>query len=202
MSKGKKSIWTPANVVTCARVVLVPVWLLVAELSRDWGAAPNHYEGALVVAVFYILLSLTDKLDGHLARSRGEVTTFGKFLDPIADKLVVVVSLCYLLEVQMVSPWVLLVVVAREFLVSGLRMVVASKGVVIAASSLGKWKTATTMVSISGLLLLRAIPISGVAFVVSAVSFALLWVAVVLTAWSGVDYFAKSWKYITEDADD
>ncbi|EHF01851.1 MULTISPECIES: CDP-diacylglycerol--glycerol-3-phosphate 3-phosphatidyltransferase [Olsenella] len=202
MSKGKKSIWTPANVVTCARVVLVPVWLLVAELSRDWGAAPNHYEGALVVAVFYILLSLTDKLDGHLARSRGEVTTFGKFLDPIADKLVVVVSLCYLLEAQMVSPWVLLVVVAREFLVSGLRMVVASKGVVIAASSLGKWKTATTMVSISGLLLLRAIPISGVAFVVSAVSFALLWVAVVLTAWSGVDYFAKSWKYITEDADD
>lgn len=202
MSKGKKSIWTPANVVTCARVVLVPVWLLVAELSRDWGAAPNHYEGALVVAVFYILLSLTDKLDGHLARSRGEVTTFGKFLDPIADKLVVVVSLCYLLEAQMVSPWVLLVVVAREFLVSGLRMVVASKGVVIAASSLGKWKTATTMVSISGLLLLRAIPISGVAFVVSAVSFALLWVAVVLTAWSGVDYFAKSWKYIMEDADD
>lgn len=202
MSKGKKSIWTPANVVTCARVVLVPVWLLVAELSRDWGAAPNHYEGALVVAVFYILLSLTDKLDGHLARSRGEVTTFGKFLDPIADKLVVVVSLCYLLEAQMVSPWVLLVVVAREFLVSGLRMVVASKGVVIAASSLGKWKTATTMVSISGLLLLRAIPISGVAFVVSAVSFALLWVAVVLTAWSGVDYFAKSWKYIKEDADD
>ncbi|KXB62530.1 CDP-diacylglycerol--glycerol-3-phosphate 3-phosphatidyltransferase [Olsenella sp. DNF00959] len=202
MSKGKKSIWTPANVVTCARVVLVPVWLLVAELSRDWGAAPNHYEGALVVAVFYILLSLTDKLDGHLARSRGEVTTFGKFLDPIADKLVVVVSLCYLLEAQMVSPWVLLVVVAREFLVSGLRMVVASKGVVIAASSLGKWKTATTMVSISGLLLLRAIPISGVAFVVSAISFALLWVAVVLTAWSGVDYFAKSWKYIKEDADD
>ena len=202
MSKGKKSIWTPANVVTCARVVLVPVWLLVAELSRDWGAAPNHYEGALGVAVFYILLSLTDKLDGHLARSRGEVTTFGKFLDPIADKLVVVVSLCYLLKAQMVSPWVLLVVVAREFLVSGLRMVVASKGVVIAASSLGKWKTATTMVSISGLLLLRAIPISGVAFIVSAVSFALLWVAVVLTAWSGVDYFAKSWKYITEDADD
>lgn len=202
MSKGKKSIWTPANVVTCARVVLVPVWLLVAELSRGWGAAPNHYEGALAVAVFYILLSLTDKLDGHLARSRGEVTTFGKFLDPIADKLVVVVSLCYLLEVQMVSPWVLLVVVAREFLVSGLRMVVASKGVVIAASSLGKWKTATTMVSISGLLLLRAIPISGVAFVVSAVSFALLWVAVVLTAWSGVDYFVKSWKYIAEDVDD
>ncbi len=202
MHSARKSIWTPANVVTCARVALVPVWLLVAELSREWGGESGSYAAAFVVAVFYILLSLTDKLDGYLARSRGEVTTFGKFLDPIADKLIVIVSLCYLLEVQMVSPWVLLVVVAREFLVSGLRMVVASKGVVIAASGLGKWKTATTMVSISGLLLLRAVPISGAAFALSAVSFVLLWVAVVLTAWSGVDYFAKSWRYIAEDADD
>jgi len=151
---------------------------------------------ALLVALFYVLLSLTDKLDGHLARSRGEVTTFGKFLDPIADKLVVVVSLCYLLEVGDVSSWVLLVVVAREFLVSGLRMVVASEGEVIAASNLGKCKTAVTMVAISGLLLSRSLPLGTPQGLLLPLSQWLLLAAVLLTAWSGLDYFLKSWKYI------
>ncbi len=157
MSDKKKSIWTPANVVTTIRVVFVPIWLAAAELC---GASDGKSLSgtALFAALFYIVLSLTDKLDGYLARSRNEVTTFGKFLDPIADKLVVIVSLCFLLEQGEVSAWVLLIIVAREFLVSGLRMVVASEGTVIAASNLGKWKTATTMVSISGLLLCRALP--------------------------------------------
>ena len=153
----------------------------------------------LAVFAFYVILSLTDKLDGYLARSRGEVTTFGKFLDPIADKLVVIVSLCFLLEHGMTTSWVLLVVVAREFLVSGLRMVVASKGVVVAASNLGKWKTATTMVSISGLLLCMALPHGNPFVWLVIISRLLLLVAVVLTAWSGVDYFLKSWKYLAED---
>lgn len=193
-------LWTPANIVTTARVVLVPLWLLVAEMLCPEGlAGPSVNPGMLAVFAFYVILSLTDKLDGHLARSRGEVTTFGKFLDPIADKLVVIVSLCFLLEHGMTTSWVLLVVVAREFLVSGLRMVVASKGVVVAASNLGKWKTATTMVSISGLLLCMALP-HGTPFVwLVIISQLLLLVAVVLTAWSGVDYFLKSWKYLAED---
>lgn len=154
---------------------------------------------SLAVALLFMALSLTDKLDGYLARSRGEVTTFGKFLDPIADKLVVVVSLCFLLEVGDVSAWVLLVIVAREFLVSGLRMVVASRGTVVAASSLGKWKTATTMVSISGLLLCRALPVGGPYLALATLSRLLLLVAVVLTAWSGADYFAKSWGVISDE---
>lgn len=193
-------LWTPANIVTTARVVLVPLWLLVAEMLCPEGLAGFSVNpGMLAVFAFYVILSLTDKLDGYLARSRGEVTTFGKFLDPIADKLVVIVSLCFLLEHGMTTSWVLLVVVAREFLVSGLRMVVASKGVVVAASNLGKWKTATTMVSISGLLLCMALP-HGTPFVwLVIISQLLLLVAVVLTAWSGVDYFLKSWKYLAED---
>ena len=89
------SIWTPANVVTCVRVVAVPLWLLVAEFSP---AAGTGSAWSLGVFLFFVVLSLTDKLDGYLARSRNEVTTFGKFLDPIADKLVVVVALCFLLE--------------------------------------------------------------------------------------------------------
>lgn len=203
MSKDAVSnpgLWTPANIVTTARVVLVPFWLLVAEMLCPEGLAGSSADtGMLAVFAFYVILSLTDKLDGYLARSRGEVTTFGKFLDPIADKLVVIVSLCFLLEHGMTTSWVLLVVVAREFLVSGLRMVVASKGVVVAASNLGKWKTATTMVSISGLLLCMALPHGALFTWLVIISQLMLLVAVVLTAWSGIDYFLKSWKYLAED---
>lgn len=193
-------LWTPANIVTTARVVLVPFWLLVAEMLCPESLAGSSADaGMLAVFAFYVILSLTDKLDGYLARSRGEVTTFGKFLDPIADKLVVVVSLCFLLEHGLTTSWVLLVVVAREFLVSGLRMVVASKGVVVAASNLGKWKTATTMVSISGLLLCMALPHGALFTWLVIISQLMLFAAVVLTAWSGIDYFMKSWKYLAEE---
>ena len=199
---SSKTIWTPANIVTCTRVVLVPFWLLSAQLLgvslADSLATPGFKFGAFLVFIGYVVISLTDKLDGYLARSRNEVTTFGKFLDPIADKLAVVVALFVLLEWHMVSPWVLLVIVAREFLVSGLRMVVASKGVVIAASDLGKWKTATTMVAICGLLFLPSIPGGMIQDVLLFIFNAFMWVAVVLTAWSGIDYFVKSWQYIAE----
>ncbi len=201
---SSKTIWTPANIVTCARVVLVPFWLLLAQhlgvSLEDSLATPGFKLGAFLVFIVYVVISLTDKLDGYLARSRNEVTTFGKFLDPIADKLAVVVALFVLLEWHMVSPWVLLVIVAREFLVSGLRMVVASKGVVIAASNLGKWKTATTMVAICGLLFLPSIPVGMIQdiFVLFSIFNTFMWVAVVLTAWSGIDYFVKSWQYIAE----
>ena len=199
---SSKTIWTPANIVTCARVVLVPFWLLLAQLLgvslTDSLATPVFKLGAFLVFIGYVVISLTDKLDGYLARSRNEVTTFGKFLDPIADKLAVVVALFVLLEWHMVSPWVLLVIVAREFLVSGLRMVVASKGVVIAASDLGKWKTATTMVAICGLLFLPSIPGGMIQDALLFIFNVSMWVAVVLTAWSGIDYFVKSWQYIAE----
>lgn len=199
---SSKTIWTPANIVTCARVALVPFWLLLAQLLgvslTDSLATPGFKLGAFLVFIGYVVISLTDKLDGYLARSRNEVTTFGKFLDPIADKLAVVVALFVLLEWHMVSPWVLLVIVAREFLVSGLRMVVASKGVVVAASDLGKWKTATTMVAICGLLFLPSIPGGMIQDVLLFIFNASMWVAVVLTAWSGIDYFVKSWQYIAE----
>jgi CDP-diacylglycerol--glycerol-3-phosphate 3-phosphatidyltransferase len=193
-SKGDaSSIWTPANIVTCVRVAAVPLWLLVAEMSPVAGLGSGWPLG---VFLFFVALSLTDKLDGYLARSRNEVTTFGKFLDPIADKLVVVVALCFLLERGEVSSWVLLVIVAREFLVSGLRMVVASSGTVIAASPLGKGKTAVTMVAISALLLAMALPTGGAAEAFELLGQVLMVAAVVLTAWSGIDYFVKAWSYV------
>ncbi len=198
---ASQNMWTPANVVTMVRVALVPVWLLLAEMSQP---SPEQISiPCLVVAGLYMLISLTDKLDGYLARSRNEVTAFGKFLDPIADKLAVVVALCFLLEVGQVSAWVLLVIVSREFLVSGLRMVVASEGVVVAASNLGKWKTAITMIAICGLLLVRSIPqVTFVGIEPHIIFDVLLWVAVGLTAWSGIDYFVSCWPYVSGSSND
>ncbi len=195
MARGTKGIWNAANKVTVARVALVPIWLALAELSSP--ADARFSMSAFLVAFLYIIISLTDKLDGYLARSRGQVTAFGQFLDPIADKLAVIVALCYLLEIDAVNSWVLLIIVAREFLVSGLRMVVASAGVVVPASNLGKWKTAVTMVAICGILMVRAMPVGFVASShIDIVFYVLLGIAVVLTAWSGVDYFVKCWPYV------
>ena len=196
MAGKSNNLWTPANVVTMIRVLLLPLWLLLAETFAS--VAGSFSFGAMVVALLYVVISLTDKIDGYLARSRNEVTAFGQFLDPIADKLAVIVALCFLLEVGEVSAWVILVVVSREFLVSGLRMVVATKGVVVPASNLGKWKTAVTMVAICGKLALRAVPIvAGAAPIVGITFDVLLWAAVILTAWSGIDYFVKCWPYLS-----
>lgn len=197
MGSTKSSIATPANLVTTARVALVPIWLALAEAFPPSDGASISW-GGILVFVLYVFISLTDKIDGYLARSRNEITTFGQFLDPIADKLEVVVVLAFLLERGLCSPWVLFVVIAREFLVSGLRMVVASKGTVIAASNLGKAKTATTMVALGGYLLCAALPASQFTSFLHTVSFVCMIAAVVLTAWSGIDYFVKSWPALTE----
>ena len=195
--KESGTIWTPANIVTCVRVVLVPLWLLIAEIARSAGALGTGGALAWASFVLYVFISLTDKLDGYLARSRGEVTDFGKFLDPIADKLSVVTAFLYLLELGLVPSWAVLIVVAREFIISGLRMVVASKGVVVAASDLGKWKTATTMVSICAYLLSVTVPVGDFANICRLVGLGSLIAALILTAWSGIDYLVKCWPYVS-----
>ena len=185
---GEKDVWTPANVVTCVRIALIPVFMAVAA------AADGPVDAPLAVAAFviYLTLSLTDKLDGHLARSRDEITDFGKFLDPIADKLLVFSALLMLLERGEVGVWVVFVILAREFLVSALRMVAASSGEVIAADALGKAKTAVTMVALCGYYLafaLNALGLVDLALTVGLVSWALMVAAVVLTVVSGIQYF-------------
>lgn len=187
--------WTAANIVTVIRIFLIPVWYAVAMMNPI--SVQGEFSPSLLgVAIFYIVLALTDKLDGYLARSRNEVTTFGKFLDPIADKLVVVFALVFLLQINLTDALLLLIVIAREFLVAGLRMVTASKGVVVAASNLGKAKTFTTMAGISGMLLVRCLPPEVGLTVVLPLSLTLLIVAMILTLWSGIDYFVKCWKYL------
>ncbi len=185
---GEKSVWTPANIVTCVRIAFIPVFMVVAALADGAVSAPL----SVAAFVIYVTLSLTDKVDGYLARSRNEITDFGKFLDPIADKLLVFSALLMLLDRGEVAVWVVFVILVREFLVSALRMVAASSGEVIAADSLGKAKTAVTMVSLCGYYLafaLRAVGLVDFGTQIGFVSWALMIAAVVLTVVSGVQYF-------------
>ena len=185
---GEKSVWTPANIVTCVRIAFIPVFMVVAGLANGPVDAPL----SVAAFVIYVTLSLTDKVDGYLARSRNEITDFGKFLDPIADKLLVFSALLMLLDRGEVGVWVVFVILVREFLVSALRMVAAATGEVIAADKLGKAKTAVTMVSLCGYYLafaLRAVGLVDLGAQVGLVSWALMVAAVALTVVSGVQYF-------------
>lgn len=143
-------ILTPANVVTMIRICLVPVFVvaLIGPWPDAMGLAFLNPWKAWIAAIIFVVISCTDWLDGCLARSRGEVTDFGKFMDPLADKVLVVAALLVLIELGSLPSWPVLIIVAREFIVSGVRMVAASKGEVIAASWYGKFKTVFQMIAI------------------------------------------------------
>lgn len=190
--------WTPANIVTMVRICLIPVFIvlmLVPWAQAIWGAQAAATIQPWCALVVYALISLTDSLDGYLARSRNEVTVFGKFMDPIADKVLVTAALIVLVQLGSVPSWIPIVIIARELLVSGLRMLVAAAGVVVAASWIGKAKTATTMVAIC-LFIIKDTPALAHQAWFSAIAWTLMLAAVVLTVVSMVDYFAKSWPLL------
>ena len=184
---GEKDIWTPANIVTCVRIAFIPVFMVVASLANG----PSYPALAVSAFAIYVTLSITDKVDGYLARSRNEITDFGKFLDPIADKLLVFSALLLLLERGEVGVWVVFVILVREFLVSALRMVASANGEVIAADTLGKAKTAVTMGALCGYYLAYALLSLGLdlGYTFGLIAWALMVAAVVLTVVSGVQYF-------------
>jgi CDP-diacylglycerol--glycerol-3-phosphate 3-phosphatidyltransferase len=165
-----------ANKLTMLRVIMIPLFLVALYLQFS-----VHM---LVALGIFILASVTDFVDGYVARHYNQITDFGKFMDPLADKLLVTSAMLWFVEVGQMPAWALLIVIAREFAVSGLRMVAAPKGLVIAAAWSGKIKTASTMVCICLMLL----PIPAV--------LNLICVAVILvtTVWSGVEYFVKNRK--------
>ncbi|WP_426349352.1 CDP-diacylglycerol--glycerol-3-phosphate 3-phosphatidyltransferase [Alloiococcus sp. CFN-8] len=183
-----------ANKLTILRMFLVPVFLV-------FMAVKGIPYGSIIATVVFILASLTDKLDGYIARSRNQITNFGKFMDPLADKLLVTAALVSLVELQLLPAWAAMVIIAREFAVSGLRTVAASEGTVIAASNWGKAKTVIQIVAII-LLLIKAnigtAPLNGLInleflndFFKVVPDFVML-LAVVITLISGVDYFIKN----------
>ena len=192
-------LWTPANIVTLIRICLVPVFVL-AILSPwpEWVGLPGiTMEAKCVIAAgIFILISCTDWIDGYLARSRGEVTDFGKFMDPLADKILVTAALIALVELAVLPGWPVLIILAREFIVSGIRMVAASKGTVIAASWYGKAKTVFQIIAIVLFLLKDSLTFTTAAGVFTNPMFVLSWtvmvIALILTVMSMLDYLVKA----------
>ena len=164
---------------TLVRIVLVPL-VIVFLISSD----RVH---VLIAAVIFVAASLTDWLDGAIARRTNQVTRLGTMLDPVADKLLVAAALVSLVQVDMVPAWMALVIIGRELAVTGLRGVALSMGVVVPASRLGKWKTVTQYVALTLLILEKGVPAEFVPFhLVSGVA---LWIAMGATVFSGLDYF-------------
>lgn len=166
---------TTASKITLARVALIPVFMIVLLLGYNWAAL-----------VIFAIASLTDFLDGYIARHYNQVSNFGKFLDPLADKLLVLAAMLIFVQWGRMPAWAVMVVLTREFAVSGLRMVAASGGRVMAAGFSGKVKTFSTMV---GLCVMMALPLVWLDWVVTGV-------IVVTTLYSGIEYFVQNWDVI------
>ena len=171
---------TLASKITLIRVAFIPVFMVFMYL----GAGEPNIWMWLALAVF-IAASLTDYIDGQIARKKNQVSDFGKFLDPLADKLLVISAMCMFCEWGMMPAWALMLVLAREFSVTGLRLIAVGKGNVIAAGWSGKIKTAATMIGLCVWMAFPGIQILGV--IVTAV-------IVVTTIYSGIEYFVQNWK--------
>ena len=135
------------NKLTIARMILVPIIVIISMINIP-GMVYQIPVGYLIIDILFIIASITDKIDGTLARRNNQVTTFGKFLDPIADKILVISALIILVERQTLPAWIPIIIIFREFAVSGYRMIAVEKGKVIAANKWGKLKTVTQMIAI------------------------------------------------------
>ena len=165
------------------RIILIPVFIVVLMLGHWYTSA-----------VIFILASATDALDGHIARKHNMITNFGKIMDPLADKLLVTSALVCLVQLGTVPGWMVIIILAREFMITGLRAVAAGEGVIIAAGNSGKLKTVLQMTALS-LILLKDWPFS--LFTDFRVDMVVLWAAVIMTIYSGVEYIIKNKKIFT-----
>jgi CDP-diacylglycerol---glycerol-3-phosphate 3-phosphatidyltransferase len=181
-----------ANRITLVRIFLVPIIMFFLLIQLD--LEPIHFEdfsityNQIVAALIFIIAASTDGLDGYIARKNKQVTNLGKLLDPLADKLLVAAVLISLVEMDKVDAWIVIVIISREFAVTGLRQVALLEGSVIAASKWGKWKTAVQITMIIALLL------NNFPFAFFDIPFDLIasWAAALITVYSGVDYFVKN----------
>lgn len=168
-----------ANKLTMLRVVMIPAFLLVLFLAPE---PMNRY----IAVIIFIVASLTDMLDGKIARKYNLVTNFGKFMDPLADKLLVCSAMICLIELDRLAAWIVIVIIAREFIISGFRLVASDNGVVIAASYWGKFKTTFQMLMVIVLILDIQMPFFQILGTV------LTYVALILTVVSLIDYIVKN----------
>ena len=169
-----------ANKITIIRILLVPIFVFFLLMPFPYGK--------FISALIFVAAASTDWIDGYIARKRNQVTNFGKFMDPLADKLLVTSALISLVELGSVPSWAAIIIVSREFMVTSLRIVAASEGIVIAASKWGKIKTVTQMIAIVSLLI-QNYPFSLIGFPFDKISMLL---AVIFTILSGIDYLWKN----------
>ena len=177
---------TTASKITLARVVFIPLYMLLMYLSKG-----EPYSLLMWVSLgVFIIASITDYVDGHIARKYNQVSDFGKFLDPLADKLLTIAAMVIFCEWGIFPAWALMIVLTREFAVTGLRLVAVGKGKVIAAGWSGKVKTASTMV---GLCVMMVFPH------VEVTNWIVIGVTVVTTVYSGIEYFIQNWNCLWDD---
>jgi len=173
--------WTLSNQLTVGRVLLIPLFMIAFYIPG--------FPGYTIAALIFAIASATDWLDGYLARTRGEVTAFGRFLDPVADKLLVSAALVLLVEAERAPALLAVIIIGREIAISALREWLAERATVVHVSMLGKLKTATQMLSIVALLL--HIDVLGINM--HATGLILLWISAALTLWSGYEYIRAAW---------
>ena len=167
------------NRLTLLRVIMVPFFIVF------------YIKGYFLISfVLFVLASLTDLLDGHIARKRNLISNFGKIMDPLADKILVYSAFCLMVGNGLVPAWMLIVILVREFAVSGMRTVAASEGIVVAADLSGKIKTVLQMIAVP-MLILTGVIISDVWF---TLSMAMLWASLIMTVYSGIQYIYKNRK--------
>jgi len=183
-SVEKYTAWNLPNAISLLRILTAPILILLL-------ISPNK-KTSLIAAIVFAVAALTDWLDGYLARRMGVETTFGKFLDPLADKLLIATALVMLIPMGRVPVWMAALIIGREIAVTGLRAVVSREGVIISASRLGKYKTVFQIVSVIALLV--HYKFLGIDFHIVGTAF--LWIALVFTLWSGVDYFVRFLKKV------
>ena len=177
---------TLPNILTCVRVLLIPVFMVLAY--------QNNMPCDIAALIVYVVACLTDYVDGYLARKNNQVTNFGKFMDPVADKLLVMAALLIFIEDGTIPAWAVAIILGREFIVSALRMVAASEGLVIAANMWGKAKTMITMITLIFLLC----PIGPILLGPVSLQDIMIWITVIITAISGTTYIPDNFAVIKD----
>ena len=166
------------NKLTVARVIAVPFFIVTYIMGMYW-----------VALIIFIAASFTDMLDGKIARARGLVTNFGKIMDPLADKILVYSALCLFIEYGLIPAWMLIIILAREFAIAGMRTVAASEGKVLAAGMSGKIKTVLQMIAVPVMMLGQAIPTVPI---IGMIGYIVFIASLIMTVYSGAEYIIKN----------
>lgn len=194
-----------ANKLTIFRIILVPIMVAFAYIPLR-GDIYGVTTTMIIMEAIFIIASITDKLDGYVARSRNQITTFGKFLDPLADKILVLAAMVILVEKEKLPAWIPIIVLAREFIVSGFRLIAVEKGgIVIAASVWGKLKTVTQMIAlifafidVGGFFTFVNGGLSGAHLVINIITSVMMLISTIATIFSGIDYIWKGKSIFNE----